>query len=430
MQLSALPARVLSARVTAGVDKDKSAVASTEALSVGTAADNDLVITDPTVSRYHVELSTGAHGVRVKDLGSTNGTFVSGVRVEQAYVSAGAEITVGDSRLEVSAGKDREVEIHAGDDFNGLKGRSPVMRQLMAQVDRVAKRDVSVLIHGESGTGKEVVARALHLASPRANGPFVTVDCGSLSPTLIASELFGHERGAFTGATHQHIGACERAGGGTLFLDEIGELPAALQSNLLGVLERRRLRRVGGRDDLAVDIRVVSATHHDLREEVNSGAFRLDLYYRLAVVVLKVPSLREHTADIPMLAEHFLRCAGSRDPLHTILTPEGLEALGLYRWPGNVRELRNLVEASLAMGEALALPRESGKGRPPLAGDIVAGVLDRSFKDARSTVIDAFEKRYFEALLARARGNISAAAREADIDRSHLTDLLKRHGIR
>ena len=258
----------------------------------------------------------------------------------------------------------------------------------------------------------------------------MTVDCGSLSPTLIASELFGHERGAFTGATHQHIGACERASGGTLFLDEIGELPPALQANLLGVLERRRLKRVGGQNELPVDIRVVSATHHDLRSEVNSGSFRLDLYYRLAVVVLKLPALRDHTIDIPLLVEHFLQAAGHDGPVSSVIPQQAMESLAQYQWPGNVRELRNLVEASVAMGRALALPDEPAPTELAAGADLVAHVLELPYHEARSALLEAFEGRYLKALLERADGNVSQAAREAGVDRSHLTALIKRHGLR
>jgi DNA-binding NtrC family response regulator len=253
----------------------------------------------------------------------------------------------------------------------------------------------------------------------------VTVDCGALSPTLVASELFGHERGAFTGADRQHVGAFERAEGGTLFLDEIGELPGALQATLLGVLERRRFRRLGGRADITVDVRIVSATHRDLRAEVNAGTFRLDLYYRLAVVVMRVPPLRERVDDIPLLVEHFLRESGHDGPVAELFSPAALRSLAEHHWPGNVRELRNLIEATLAMGEAPVLER---------TGQAVAGAAADPttvpYKDARAAVLAEFERRYLSALLARAHGNVSLAAREARMDRSHLIDLLRRHQLK
>src|SRR5262249_43794023 len=283
---------------------------------------------------------------------------------------------------------------------------TPVMRRLLLSIERAAQSDAAVLLIGESGTGKEVIARALHDLGPRAKKPFVTVDCGALSPTLVASELFGHERGAFTGADRQHIGAFERASGGTLFLDEIGELPGALQANLLGVLERRRFRRLGGKQEISVDVRIVSATHRDLRAEVNSGTFRLDLYYRLAVVVMKVPPLRERADDVPLLVEHFLRECGHDGPVGALISPAAMHALMHHHWPGNVRELRNLIEATVAMGEAP--PLDGGPAAP--AGR--AGVADLPYKEARAQVLHDFEASYLRALLERTQGNVSQAPRE------------------
>jgi DNA-binding NtrC family response regulator len=309
------------------------------------------------------------------------------------------------------------------------------MRRLMAQVQKAAQADQSALVIGESGTGKELIARALHDLGPRAPRPFVTVDCGALTPTLVASELFGHEKGAFTGADRQHAGAFERADGGTLFLDEIGELPAALQSNLLGVLERRRFRRLGGRAEIAVNVRVVAATNRDLRADVNAGTFRLDLYYRLAVVVLGVPPLRERTDDVPLLVEHFLREAGHEGPVEKLVSPAAMRALAAHRWPGNVRELRNVIEATVAMGEAPVLhAAEAQSAAAPGGGtaldDALAGLLALPYKDARASLLHEFESRYLRALLARAAGNVSRAAREAGMDRSHLTDLIQRHNLK
>jgi DNA-binding NtrC family response regulator len=242
---------------------------------------------------------------------------------------------------------------------------------------------------GESGTGKELFARAVHEHSKRADGPFVVVDCASLTPTLVASELFGHEKGAFTGADRRHQGAFERADGGTIFLDEIGELPEQLQPNLLGVLERRRFRRLGGRDEIEVDVRVVSATNRDLRAEVNAGTFRLDLYYRLAVVRFAVPSLRERPEDIPILIEHFLREAGETAPMGEVVPPAVMAGLQRHHWPGNVRELRNYVEATVAMGETPELEAGLSQGGDPgvAAGGPsipVNAVLDLPYKEARA----------------------------------------------
>jgi DNA-binding NtrC family response regulator len=284
-----------------------------------------------------------------------------------------------------------------------------------------------VLLVGESGTGKELIARALHTQSSRADGPFVTVDCGALSPALVASELFGHEKGAFTGAAGRHDGAFSRADGGTLFLDEIGELPTALQAALLGALERKRIRRVGGRDEIPIDVRVVSATHRDLRAEVNAGTFRLDLYYRLAVVVLQVPALRERREDVPLLVEHFLREAGVEGGVAEVVPPDTMDALAAHAWPGNVRELRNFVEATLVMGEA---PPLMGAPSGPEGGDVIEHALVLGYKEARARVLDAFERRYCEPLLERAEGNVSRAARDARMDRTYLIKLLSKHGLK
>jgi len=418
----------LTAEVTGGPDAGEKRVAESETLTVGTAEGNDLVLTDPTVSRFHLELVAGGEGIRIADHGSTNGTVFENARLVKAIVPAGAVLTLGKTKIRVGDGERVTVALHAEDELAGLRGRTPVMRRLMAQIERAAASDTAVLLVGESGTGKELMARALHDQGPRRDGPFVTVDCGSLSPSLVASELFGHEKGAFTGADARHAGAFERADGGTLFLDEIGELPTALQATLLGALERRRFRRVGGREEIGVDVRVVSATHRDLRAEVNDGTFRLDLYYRLAVVVLRVPPLRERREDVPLLVEHFLREAGVDGDIEVVVPPDAMVALTGHSWPGNVRELRNVVEATLVMGEAP--PLGDAPSGPGSGGDVVSRVLGHGYKDARATVLDDFEKRYCEALLARADGNVSRAARDARMDRTYLIKLLAKHGLK
>ena len=337
------------------------------------------------------------------------------LRIERGVVPSGTSLRVGDSIVRVTDAAPVQVELHGGETLGGVIGRSAVMRRLMAQVARAAQSDVSVLVTGESGTGKELVARALHDLGPRRTGPFVTIDCGSLPATLIASELFGHERGAFTGADRQHVGAFEAADGGTLFLDEIGELQPAIQATLLGVLERRRVRRLGSRTELPVDVRVVSATHRDLRSEVNRGGFRLDLFYRLAVVTLTIPPLRDRPDDIAVLVEHFLRDAGWEQPIGALISPQAMAALAQHHFAGNVRELRNLVEAAVAMGEPPAVGAPAT--RPP---------ADAAFTTDLALPYN-FEARYLDALLERAGGNVSAAARLARMTRSHLTEMLAKH---
>jgi DNA-binding NtrC family response regulator len=423
---SGLPIRTLRVDILEGPDAGRSHLASEDSITIGTALDNDLVLADDSVSRYHVELSRGRAGVRIADCGSTNGTLVHDIRIANAEAPAGSVLSLGRTKLRVSDGNEVTLELREQTSLGGVRGRSPVMRRLMSAVERAAQSEVSVLVVGESGTGKELIARALHDLGPRATKPFVAVDCGALSPSLVASELFGHERGAFTGAEQQHVGAFERANGGTLFLDEIGELPLALQANLLGALERRRLRRLGGRADIAIDVRVVSATNRDVRGDVNSGAFRLDLYYRLAVVTLRLPPLRERSEDIELLVEHFLREAGHDGPVDTLISPPTMRSLATHHWPGNVRELRNMIEATLAMGEPP--PLESVQPADP--SDPFAPLLGQSYRAARLQLLTEFEGRYLAALLARCGGNVSRAAREAQMNRSHLIELLQRHHLR
>jgi DNA-binding NtrC family response regulator len=437
-QSRGLPVTSLRVDIVEGLDAGAEQTAEDDTLTIGSAPGNDLVLRDPTVSRYHVELRRVAHGISVTDLDSTNGTFVDGVRLRQGVVPAGRVLLLGATKVRLANAADVVVSVHEGDDLRGLRGQTALMQRLMARIERASQSDKPVLVVGESGTGKELCARALHDLGPHARGPFETVDCGALSPNLVASELFGHERGAFTSADRQHIGAFERAQGGTIFLDEIGELAPDLQTALLGVLERRRFRRVGGRVDIPCSVRVVAATNRDLRAEVNRGAFRLDLYYRLAVVVLALPPLRERPEDIPLLIDHFLRESGHAGPAEALFSAEALARMRAHDWPGNVRELRNVIESSVAMGEPPELPEarlpsttelpQAGGDAP--AGDFIESLLDLNYKTARDRLLRRFEAQYLERLLARAKGNVSQAAREAKMDRSHLTDLIARHNLK
>jgi DNA-binding NtrC family response regulator len=426
--------------VTAGPAAGGATILDADVVSVGSAKGNSIVVGDPTVSRFHLELVREGGDIVATDLGSTNGTYVGAVRIERARVPPGTVLRMGATELRIAHGLDTEVPIFGEERLAGLRGRSPQMQRLMLQLARVAQGAASVLLIGESGTGKEVTARAIHELSPRTGEPFVTIDCGSIPPTLLASELFGHERGSFTGADRQHVGAFERAAGGTVLLDEIGELPAEVQSNLLGVLERKRFRRVGGQVELTMDARVVAATHRDLRAGVNGGTFRLDLYYRLAVVVVRLPPLRERPEDIPVLVDHFARELGHVGTGTELLGAEVMAVMARQSWPGNVRELRNAVEAMLLMGESHALDELSGASpgsavgamgaMGAVGGAVDAAELERPYKEARAEVTRAFEARYLRHLLARADGNVSKAARIARMDRSHLIELLRRHEIR
>ncbi|MFO0684484.1 MAG: sigma 54-interacting transcriptional regulator [Sandaracinus sp.] len=445
-----LAVRTLKADVVEGPDAGRSTWTSDERLTLGTAKGNDLVLGDETVSRFHLLVKRTDEGILVVDQRSTNGTFVGGARLGEATVTPGTVIALGRTRVRLANGQDTDVELHDDARLGPLYGTSIPMRRVMAWVRRAASSDASVLLSGESGTGKDVVARALHELGSRASGPFVTVDCGALAPSLVASELFGHERGAFTGADRQHLGALEQAHGGTLFLDEIGELPRELQSVLLGALERRTFRRVGGKQDVSVDVRVIAATNKNLRVEVNGGGFRLDLFYRLAVLALELPPLRERREDVPLLLDHFFAELGHKGGPAAILPEDVREAIARHDWPGNVRELRNFAEATLALGHlarpgagahvVLDPPRSTNgsvsspvaSAQPDLASDQlpIGELFDVPFKDARQRALLAFEERYLARLLTKSGGNVSQAAREAGLDRSYLFSLLRRSGLR
>jgi DNA-binding NtrC family response regulator len=326
------------------------------------------------------------------------------------------------------------VALSSADRFGEMVGRSVVMRELFARLAAVAPTDATVLVTGETGTGKELVAEALHEHSARKGGPFVVLDCGAIPANLMESEAFGHERGAFTGATAAHAGAFERADGGTLFLDEIGELPLEMQPKLLRALERKEIRRVGGAKTLQVNIRVVAATNRDLAVEVNKGRFREDLYYRLAVAHLAVPPLRERREDIPLLVEHILGSlpeGRERGP-----RPETVELMKRHEWPGNVRELRNVIERAVLFRQPLrepsviGLPAPAGAREGAGAAELRVPVDPKvPFKVAKQDMIDEFERRYVRALLEQHGGNISAAARAAGIDRMSIHKMLTRLGM-
>jgi DNA-binding NtrC family response regulator len=426
-----VPIRTLRVEVLAGPDAGQSLETDQDVLTVGTAPGNALRLRDETVSRFHLELLRREAGISVVDLGSSNGTWCERVQIERGVVASGAELQLGNSRIKVVDGAGAAVELLAGSELDELRGETPQMRRLMARVATVAKSSVPVLIIGESGTGKELIARALHRHSERATGPFVTLDGSAQVETLAGSELFGHERGAFTGAERSRKGAFEQAHQGTLFLDEIGELPTGLQPQLLGALERKRIKRLGGSAEIPVDVRVIAATNRDLRSDVNSGAFRLDLYFRLAVVVLQVPPLRERLNDLPLLVDHFLRECGYAGPRESIVPDAQLRRLSAHSWPGNVRELRNWVEATVAMGESSELSQStsSGASEPPSA-DHGPARLALPYKEARRQVLDDFEARYLKQLLETANGNVASAARRAGMDRTYLIKLLQRHGLR
>jgi DNA-binding NtrC family response regulator len=394
---------------------------------IGTAPGNDLRLTDPTVSRLHCELTLRRDGIRIADSGSTNGVLVDGTRVRDADVGPGAVVRVGATTLRIEVGDDAiDVPLSPRDHLGELLGASTEMRRMYAIVERVAPTEATVLIQGETGSGKELVAREIHNMSRRAQGPFVAVDAGAIAPNVIESELFGHLRGAFSGAVGDRRGLFEEADGGTIFLDEIGELPISLQAKLLRVLETHEVRRVGGNTSKRVDVRVLAATNRSLAQSVNEGAFREELYHRLAVVEVHVPPLRARREDIPMLAQQFFERFGASDAV----PPDLLSALFTRGWPGNVRELRNFIERYVTLRAA---PAESARtSLPPsvLPPGVEALVpVHLPLKDARLAWMEQFETVYTRTLLARTRGNVTRAAEMAGVSRRFLQRLMARIGI-
>ncbi len=372
-------------------------------LGVGSASANCIVIHDRTVSRHHCRFEPFEGGVVVRDLGSSNGTWVGGHRVERIEIQAGAVLRVGRTDLSVVA-----VDSDRGEG-SALVAESPGMLGVLAEADRYARLPWPVLVQGESGVGKERVAQALHSRGPRKAHPFVALNAGGLPAQLVESELFGHERGAFTGASAVHKGVFEQADGGTLFLDEIGELPLELQSRLLRVLETWQVRRVGGERDLAVDVRLVCATHRDLRARVAAGTFREDLFYRINRLLIEVPPLRKRVEDIRPLADHFLRSIEGEVGVRT-LSEDAAARLLTHRWPGNARELRNVLCSAAA----------SSAGHLLTAVDIDQAV--GRLADARFLTM---APESFTDVVRQHKGNVSAAARTLGIPRSTLRDRLK-----
>ena len=414
-------------RVIDGLDKGREHVGmSADEVSVGTAESNALVLTDPTVSRYHFVLQVTPQGVCLRDLGSTNGTQLGSFRVGTAYLTPGAIISLGMTKLRYDQMAEQLDEPLSDDDFFGRAfGRSVAMRRIFSLMPRIAATDSTVLIEGETGTGKGVLAEAIHAASPRAAKPFIVVDCGSIPPSLIESELFGHEKGAFTGATRTRAGAFESAQGGTIFLDELGELPLEMQPKLLRALEERTVKRVGGTDSIRLDVRVIAATNRNLRQAVNRGGFRADLYFRLNIVRIDVPPLRERRDDIPLLVTHFYEQLAK--PAGTPPPPGLVEHLTTLDWPGNVRELRNAVERAVLMEDAELWQELTSDSADTTTEAAYRFDPALSFRAAKERAMAQWERWYVTELSQRSGGNLSRAAREAHMDRTHLRELLRKY---
>jgi transcriptional regulator with GAF, ATPase, and Fis domain len=390
---------------------------------VGSSPVCDLVLDDREVSRRHASLHVGDDGVRLRDLESTNGTRVNGIRVVEALLSGGELVEIGGSALRLASRGSKRVALPESTGFGRMVGASPAMRRLYPLLERVATTDIPVLLEGETGTGKEVLAESVHESGHRAGGPFVVFDCTAVPPGLVESELFGHERGAFTGAVGARKGVFEQADGGTLFIDELGELEPALQPKLLRALERSEVRRVGGDRWVKVDVRVIAATRRDLDREVQEGRFRDDLYFRLAVARVDLPPLRERRGDIAVLARHFWRELGGA-PSEQLPYPV-LQRFERHHWPGNVRELRNAVARQLALGDIDA----AATADPPASDhDPMAAILDRDlpFSRARQLVQAEFERRYLSRVLARHGGSVQLAAQASGIARRYFNLILAR----
>jgi DNA-binding NtrC family response regulator len=425
--------RTAQLRVVDGPDRGTELELPPVGVVIGTERTCDVILTDAFVSRRHCSITPSKDGFAITDLGSKNGTIIDGVAVGKVVAPPGVAIRIGKTLLQLMPA-DEVIDIppSASDRFGALYGGSHAMRGVFGLLERASKSNASILFLGESGTGKELMARGVHDASPRANGPFVVFDCGASTETLIESDLFGHVKGAFTGAASDREGAFAAADGGTLFLDEIGDLPVALQPKLLRMLEAGEVVPLGGRKSAHYDVRIVAATHRDVFAEVARGGFRGDLYYRLAVVEIQVPPLRQRTGDLERLVAMFLERAGAPQ-LASQVGGAALERLGRYHWPGNVRELRNVITRAVA----LAGPDDDFQSlpfvlRPTIAAPevLTAFKADRPFHEAKDALVDRFERAYLEDLVQRAAGNLSQAARLAGLERKFLYKLLDRAGLR
>jgi DNA-binding NtrC family response regulator len=396
-------------------------------LYVGQGSSCQLRLSDRQVSRRHASLDLVERRLRITDVGSRNGTLVNGVAVVDAFLRGGETVVVGATTIRVDlTAPATTVPVSPATAFGRVVGASTAMKRLYPTCERLAATDVPALIEGETGTGKEVLAESIHQTSARADGPFIVFDCAAVAPNLVESDLFGHERGAFTGAVGARKGVFEQAHGGTLLIDEIGDLDRALQPKLLRALERSEFRRVGGERVVRFDVRVLSATRRDLDREVQAGRFRDDLYHRLAIARVELPALRQRRGDVPLLARYFCRELGAPEralPEDLLLRWED------YAWPGNVRELRNAVARWLAMGEEgsraravssprLPTPGDSGDGAE---GDLVARVIAERmpYVHARARVLEDFEQRYVAAVLDAHGGNVAHAAAASGIARRH-----------
>lgn len=464
------PLHKISLEVLTGTDTSTKETFEKPIIRIGADPLCDLVMVDRTVSSRHAEIRRRGDVFELIDLDSTNGTFVGGERTKTVEIDSGTIFQVGRSQILFTVTTEQiSVPVTARTRYGNIIGQSKALREIFSILDRVAPSELSVVIEGETGAGKELIAAALHENSSRASKPFVVFDCSAFPATLLESEIFGHEKGAFSGASQRHRGVFERADGGTIFFDELGEMDVEFQSKFLRVLESGEVRRVGGESVFKVDVRVVAATNRNLEELVEEKKFRQDLFYRLAKVRFILPPLRDRPEDIPLLAEHFLNQLAGEETARPLMTEDALRTLQAYRWPGNIRQLRNVIEKAVAMCSGGAITAEYLRGEfnmgstassmsspssvaPTFAATSPAPTMVTAthtkglmvsvetaiaddvgeaipFKDAKDALVEQFEKAYLERLLIRNRQNISKTAREAQIDRRHLYRLLKKHDL-
>jgi len=400
-----------------------------ETFVVGRNEACNMVLDDKKVSAVHMELVATERGVRVRDLGSRNGTFLGDTRVGEIYLTKPVIIACGDTALEFLPTNPEQIDLSEVAEFGPLVGASAAMRGVFDRLRKAAPTELTVLILGETGTGKELVAAAIHQASARANKPFVVVDCGAIPPSLAESALFGHERGSFTGAVDKRISPFVEADGGTIFLDELGELPVDVQPKLLRALAEQRIKAVGSNTYRPFNARIIAATRRDLVREVNAGTFRSDLYFRVAQLRVELPALRERLEDVPSLVKKMMADLGDRNA-YARITNDSLERLMRHDWPGNVRELRNVVSVALAFGKEG--PLDLAQHLAPLVASTASEFTPtrgRTFQAAKREVLARFEREYFTALYAECNGNVSEIGRRAAMERAHVRSYLRRHGV-
>jgi transcriptional regulator with GAF, ATPase, and Fis domain len=415
-------------RVRSGPERGGEIEVTRSTITGGRSSVNDLVLSDGAVSTTHFELVLRESGVLLRDLGSTNGTWIDDVRIVEAVIDVGTVFSLG-RRIEVElvTADEVDVPISASDRFEELYGGSASMREVFMILEQAAGASLDVLLNGETGTGKELAARAVHARSTRASGPFVVLDCAALPRELAEATILGYKKGAFTGALDDSPGCFEEAHGGTLFMDEIGELPLDLQPKLLRVLDRREVQRIGEVKTRTADVRLVAATHRDLRQMVGEGKFRSDLYYRLAELTITLPPLRERGNDVLLLADRFLEGFARTRGVSLAFSDDAYQALLDHPWAGNVRELKKVVKRAAMLCQSSRLQRDDLLlgSRSAVVGDTSDEIYGLPLEQARM----AFEREYFTRLLEATGGNLSEAARRTGYTRQGLRDLLRRIGV-